>query len=94
MKVRACMQKVSAVSYWLFFFFLSLETVPEVLSKVNSSQFFWSFPGNLSLRRRRFGNKKSIVCKLIKEEVHLLYFFLGRCELSVSITQDKSTPAL
>ena len=53
-----------------------------------------SFHGNLSLRRRHFGNKKSLVCKLLKEEVHLLYFFLGRCELRLSLRQDKFIPAL
>ena len=39
--------------------------------------------------------KKSLVCKLLKDEVHLLYF-LRRCELSLSITyvRYKSTPAL
>ena len=33
-----------------------------------------AFHGNLSLRTRRFGNKQSIVYKLLKEELHLLYF--------------------
>ena len=46
---------------------------------------------------RHFGNKKkSLVCKLLKEEVQL-YIFLRRCELTLSITRHaryKSTPAL
>ena len=33
------------------------------------------FHGNLSLRRRHFGDTKSLLCKLLKEEVQLLYLF-------------------
>ena len=53
---------IAPVSYWPIFFFLSLTTVPEILAKVNSSQFLSRY---LSGGLNRFA--------LIHKQIELLF---------------------
>lgn len=53
----------------------SKHPVTKVHSLKNSLPTSGAFHGNLSLRRRHFGDIKSLLCKLLKEEVQLLYLF-------------------